>query len=44
MKISIGSCIVRVKHYLPNFWMITQYFIKAFGADLPVVNGEAKMK
>ena len=39
-SISKENCIVRVQDYLKNIWSLRYYFIKTFGVDPPIINGD----
>ena len=39
-SISRDDCIVRTEDYLKNSWSIRHYFIKTFGIDPPIINGD----
>ena len=39
-SISRDDCIVRTEDYLKNIWSLRHYFIKTFGIDPPIINGD----
>ena len=39
-SISKEDYIIRVQDYLKNIWSLRYYFIKTFGVDLPIINGD----
>ena len=39
-SISRYECIVRTEDYLKNIWSLSHYFIKTFGIDPPIINGD----
>lgn len=39
-SISKEDCVTRVQDYLKNIWSVRYYFIKTFGVDPPIINGD----
>ena len=39
-SISKGDYIIQVQDYLKNIWSLRYYFIKTFGVDPPIINGD----